>query len=201
MMIYSGADTEAFLNEGDSDYLLVTFNEISFIANGSRYWGKPLIERNRINAIGIASRTPSWFLPSEISDICNRSRPILDRFKGRIVLSGHSMGAYGAIKYSGLFGASTVVATVPQYTIDRSILENDPRPPNPYFHPGRHRGMHPRRMNCPARFSSSVISDISSVRISTNTWRSIIRESTSFTFPTRTMSFREFSPARKDSFA
>jgi hypothetical protein len=144
MMIYSGADTEAFLNEGDSDYLLVTFNEISFIANGSRYWGKPLIERNRINAIGIASRTPSWFLPSEISDICNRSRPILDRFKGRIVLSGHSMGAYGAIKYSGLFGASTVVATVPQYTIDRSILENDPRPPNPYFHPGRHRGMHPR---------------------------------------------------------
>lgn len=143
MLIHSGRDMEFFLNSGDTDYLLVMFGEIAYLANGTNYWGKPTIERRRVNAIGIAARTPNWFPRADLDAFVTKHRALLDRFRGRIVLAGHSMGGYGAIKYSGLFGASAVVATVPQYTLDRSILPNDKRPRIPYFNPELHKDMQP----------------------------------------------------------
>jgi hypothetical protein len=144
MLIHSGKDMEFFFNDGGSDYLLVTFGELAFLADGKRYWGKPMIERHNIAAIGIAARTPNWFPHQDIDEFLARHRSILDRFKGRIVLAGHSMGGYGAIKHSRRFGASTVVATVPQYTLDRSSLPNNTRPAIPYFRPELHTGMEPK---------------------------------------------------------
>ena len=144
MLLRSGRDMEFFLNNGESDYLLVAFGEIAFLADGRNYWARPMIERRNINAIGIAARTPNWFPHADLEEFVAEHRDLLDRFAGRIVLVGHSMGGYGAIKYSGLFGATTVVTTAPQYSLDRSILPNDKRPPIPYFRPELHTGIEPR---------------------------------------------------------
>lgn len=144
MLIHAGKDMEFFFNDGRSDYLLVTFGELAFLADGKRYWGKPMIERNNITAIGISARTANWYPRADIDTFVAANRPLLERYKGRIVLAGHSMGGYAAIKHSGLFGASHVVATVPQYTLDRRSLPNDTRPVIPYYNPALHKGMEPK---------------------------------------------------------
>lgn len=143
MLIHAGKDMEFFRHEGASDYLLVAFGEIAYLADGKNYWCKPMIERRRVNAIGIAARTPNWFPRSDLDTFVATHRDLLDRFAGRIVLAGHSMGGYAAVKYSALFKATTVVATAPQYSLDRRILPNDTRPPVPYFDPALHNGMQP----------------------------------------------------------
>jgi hypothetical protein len=144
MLVHSGNDMEFFVNAGESDYLLVTFGELAYLADGTRYWGKPMIERNKINAIGIAARSPNWYPKPDIDAFIAAQQPLLDRFKGRIVVAGHSMGGYAAIKHSRRLGASTVIATVPQYTLDRSSLPNNTRPPISYFNPALHTGMEPK---------------------------------------------------------
>lgn len=146
MLIHSGADMEFFHHPGRSDFLLVTFNEIGLLADGRNYWGKPMIEANGISAIGIVSRTPNWFLPpDDIDRFLEQHGHILNGFKGRIVLAGHSMGGYGAIKYSGKFGASTVIATCPQYSLNRKARgQTGDGPPDPFYVEALHEDMHPK---------------------------------------------------------
>lgn len=144
MLIHSGRDMEFLFHSGDTDYLLVSFGEIAYLADGKNFWGKPMVERRRVNAIGVSARSPNWFPRADVEEFAARHRDLLDRFKGRIVTVGHSMGGYAAIKHSRLLGASTVVVTAPQYTIDRAAIPNDTRQPIPYFRPELHTGMHPK---------------------------------------------------------
>jgi tetratricopeptide (TPR) repeat protein len=52
-----------------------------------------------------------------MEELCEAARPLFRQYRS-ICLYGFSMGAYGAIKYSRMIGAQTVVAFSPQHTID-----------------------------------------------------------------------------------
>lgn len=145
MLLHSGRHTEFFYNEGRSDYLLVTFNEIALLADGKNYWGKPMIEERGISAIGIVSRKPDWFLPrDDIDEFLSRHGALLRTFKGRIVLLGHSMGAFGAIKYSRAFGAGTVIASCPTYSLNPIARGRTDRDTPPFYIKEIHEDMHPK---------------------------------------------------------
>ena len=145
MLIHSGKETEFFYNKGNSDYLLVTFNEIALLADGTSYWGKPMIEQNGISAIGVVSRKPNFFMPrDDIDEFLARHGDLIRNFKGDIVLMGHSMGAFGAIKFSKAFGADTVIASCPIYSLNRSVRRSPVRPTEPFYIPELHDDMHPK---------------------------------------------------------
>ena len=146
MLIHSARNTEFFFHEGRSNYLLVTFNEIALLADGKSYWGKPMIERENITAIGVVSRKPDWFMPGDdIREFLTRHGDILRGFKGDIVLVGHSMGAFGAIKFSKAFGATTVIASCPIYSLNPAMRGRTDRPDPPFYVEALHKDMHPRR--------------------------------------------------------
>ncbi|MBB2171473.1 tetratricopeptide repeat protein [Gluconacetobacter asukensis] len=127
LLIAQSDMTEAFFLEGETDFLLITFNHLSIRANGSDFWGRSIAEKAGFNCLGFMSKTPHWF-PRNDRIFENESvKKILDRFSTKIIY-GHSMGGHAALKHSNRLGASVVICFSPQYSIDPSItLQNDTR--------------------------------------------------------------------------
>ena len=59
------------------------------------------------------------------------------------VIYGYSMGAYAAVKYSGLFQTTTSVAIAPQFSIDPADVGHFDRAYSHYFAANLHAGMAP----------------------------------------------------------
>lgn len=116
-MIHRAKHVELIYAENSSDYLVITFNGTGTRADGKRFWGDSFLKKNGISALGFVSVDRNWFPRESMEELYEIARPILERYKYRCTY-GASMGAYGAIKYSRLLGADTVVAFSPQYTID-----------------------------------------------------------------------------------
>lgn len=116
-LIYDGDDVVVRRDEGASDWTLVTFNEVSMVAAGGRYWGQSFARKAGLTAIGFVTKSLNWFPTPATMQAIEAIAPHLRPDRPR-VLYGHSMGAYAAIKFSRALRAETVVASCPQSTID-----------------------------------------------------------------------------------
>jgi hypothetical protein len=144
MRIHTGGDFDIFSHEGASPYLLVTFNEVGRLGDGAYYWGRPVVEAKDISTVAVVTRKADWFRNPEIDAYLKANPQLFSRQKD-VVAVGYSMGGYGAIKYSRMVGAATVVAFCAQYTMDPALLDGrDSRAPHKYFNPAIHRDMQPR---------------------------------------------------------
>jgi hypothetical protein len=144
MRIHTGGDFDIFSHEGASPYLLVTFNEVGRLGDGAYYWGRPVVEAKNISTVAVVTRKADWFRNPEIDAYLKANPQLFSRQKD-VVAVGYSMGGYGAIKYSSMVGAATVVAFCAQYTMDPALLDGrDSRAPHKYFNPAIHRDMQPR---------------------------------------------------------
>lgn len=144
MRIHTGGDFDIFSHEGASPYLLVTFNEVGRLGDGAYYWGRPVVEAKNISTVAVVTRKADWFRNPEIDAYLKANPQLFSRQKD-VVAVGYSMGGYGAIKYSRMVGAATVIAFCAQYTMDPALLDGrDSRAPHKYFNPAIHRDMQPR---------------------------------------------------------
>lgn len=122
-LIASAGPINAFLSEGRSDYILVTFNDAAdaLKTDGQTFWAKPLVEKNGITTIGVVTTAKNWYAPEAMEAVAAKLKPILARYK-TVLCYGNSMGGYAAIRFSRLFDATHVLAIVPQAGIDPAVV-------------------------------------------------------------------------------
>ncbi|MBP0492518.1 hypothetical protein [Roseomonas indoligenes] len=139
-LLHDDEHIQALYLEGGSDYLLLTFSEMSFVADGRRFWGDTLARKSDLAAIGIVAKQPNWFPRASMEVLAENLESVLAGYAERVGY-GFSMGAYGAVKYADLLGLTTIVALSPQSSINKAdVGREDPRYTR-HFRPSLHSGM------------------------------------------------------------
>lgn len=124
-IVFKGEELFAHQHRGSSSYLLITFSSAGHIDQASQWFlMRDVVQRNDITCIGITSSSKNFFISPEIFEIEKQTRQLRSRYS-EVVILGVSMGAYAAIKYSKLFGATRVISFSPQYSLDADELELD----------------------------------------------------------------------------
>jgi hypothetical protein len=127
---------QLFFRPGRSDYTLVTFNDRGMVADGKTFWAQALADRLDINCYGIVSKGPNWFPFEPTGQLLN-----LVKSDGPVVTYGHSMGGYGAIKFSRILNAEVALAFCPQYSISPNDNDGQDRRYAAYYRDKLHRNM------------------------------------------------------------
>jgi tetratricopeptide (TPR) repeat protein len=117
MIVFESDEIEVIYEPADSDFLLITFGTVAHRPNGTSFFGQPVTRRAGISALAFTSTRPNWYPAADMRRARDALSGILSNHKQRVMF-GFSMGAYGAVKYSGLFEVQTSVAICPQYSID-----------------------------------------------------------------------------------
>ncbi len=104
-----------------TELLVVTFNELGFTNRSDDFWGRSVFETLNQDCLGIVSKERRWF-SGILDEIAHASLPIRSRYK-YVIGYGFSMGAFAALKGSGLLGFDAVLALSPQMSIDPAIVE------------------------------------------------------------------------------
>lgn len=115
--IYEDDALHVVSHSGDSDYMLVTFGDLVSLATETRFFADTPAIKLSINCIGFMAKQPNWFPKRNMEAAISALNPLLSRHSRRLVYGG-SMGGYGAVKYSGLLGATAVIAMCPQWSLD-----------------------------------------------------------------------------------
>jgi tetratricopeptide (TPR) repeat protein len=109
--------------DGSSAFILATFSNFGFAANGKAFWGESLCAKEDFRAIGFVAKANNWF-PESSMRRAQAALPVADR---PVVTYGHSQGGYAALKYAALLGAAGVLAFAPQFSINPSVVPRDRR--------------------------------------------------------------------------
>lgn len=98
-------------------YLLITFNTVASTADGDWFFGEPIVRFTGGAALGFMTKAKNWFPQEYMAQAREAISDILSSYPERL-LYGYSMGAYGALKYSGLLGSTTAISICPQSSIN-----------------------------------------------------------------------------------
>jgi tetratricopeptide (TPR) repeat protein len=123
---------EAHIATHSSPYLLITFAPSTLTANGNRFWGDNLVAKTNIAAVGLIAKKPNWYPRASVEAAEFRCREYVQSYSERVTY-GASMGAFGAIRYARLFGATTSIAFAPQYSINPKLVQEWDRRFTRYF--------------------------------------------------------------------
>ncbi len=116
MLVFSGKELVAHWNEGESDYLLVTFDQLNHEGVAETHFLlQPQVVPGRISCIGVTTRQKNFYRSPEIADVA----AAVARVRGDrpVIVFGQSAGGYAALKYSGLLGADYVIACSPFFAV------------------------------------------------------------------------------------
>ncbi len=137
------AETEhvsAIAQDLGGDTVVVTFNEMGFVRNGTHFWGDEFLSKLGVSAIGIVTPRPNWYPPRDMDEIIPA---VLANVKGRrVVTYGHSQGGFGALKFSGRLNASVALCFCPQWTINPDDVRSFDSRTTPYFDAALGNGVH-----------------------------------------------------------
>lgn len=89
-------------------------------------FGGPLFKSRRINHLAVTCLSPDWWQTGAIDAAGAAIRDAVARFP-RVVHYGSSMGAYGALFFSGIVEPDCVVAIAPQFSIAPNQAPNETR--------------------------------------------------------------------------
>ena len=140
MMFYEDHGSEVFFQPGRSDYLVITFSELTQRPNGRTFWGSVPLQHLGIPAVGFVAKRARWFADTFVRRALAAARPKMEGYARRITY-GFSMGAYGAIRHAGVLGAQTTIACSPQWTIEPAKLQGIGQPFARHFREDKHVGM------------------------------------------------------------
>ena len=136
MLVAENEWAQLFFRPGRSDYTLVTFNERGMVADGQTFWAQALADRLDVNCFGIVSKGPNWFPFEPTGQLLS-----LVKSDVPVVTYGHSMGGYGAIKFSRVLNADVALAFCPQYSISPNDNDGQDRRYAAYYRDKLHRSM------------------------------------------------------------
>ena len=115
-IIYEDEDIRAFLKKGSSNFLLITFSDLTGVGKDVFFAEKPVF-KNNISCIGVIAKKTNWYPSKNMIKLKKNVAPLTSAYRN-IVLYGGSMGGYAAVKYSRLFCATHVIALCPQWSIN-----------------------------------------------------------------------------------
>ncbi|MDR3448148.1 MAG: hypothetical protein P4M15_00070 [Alphaproteobacteria bacterium] len=116
-IIYDDDEIQVIYLAGKSSYVLITFSDLYTRADGTRFFADIPAVKADLSCIGVVAKRGNWYPKRNLEAAASI---ILDHIRGyeSRILYGGSMGAYAAIKYSALLGATQVIAFCPQWSID-----------------------------------------------------------------------------------
>jgi len=131
-----GGKGEGFLEKGTRhslmfvrrpvNRLIVTFDNLSNVNNTSSTrvpWAYKFARDSNVSHLGIMAHAAAWFRDETLIE---RMKKLADTgfFEGydRVVFTGTSMGAFGAIIFASLVKGAHVIAFNPQSTLDESLV-------------------------------------------------------------------------------
>ena len=118
------AEHKALFIEGD-DTLVVTFDNLDDARQSVEErlpWGVKFITSQGWSALGLGAHGWTWFRSEAVFDFFDEltQTGFFDRFR-KVVFYGASMAGYAAAAFSSAAPGATVIALVPQATLDRSV--------------------------------------------------------------------------------
>lgn len=113
-VIYDDDDIQALWHAASSDYLLVTFDHREARPDGRRFFADHVAKWKGISTLGLVAKSANFYPARSVRRVAEVFASERARFK-QVVLLGLSMGGYGVIKFSNLFGADTLVAINPSW--------------------------------------------------------------------------------------
>lgn len=124
MIVFDGQEIVINYHEGSSDYIFVTFNSLGTNnhENKERYFLQPIAEKYNFACLGIITKVNNYYLHPEMQEVIDICNNITKNYK-KVIITGLSMGGYGALKYSKALNADVVFPMSPRCTID---LEQQP---------------------------------------------------------------------------
>ena len=122
MIVYAGKQIVVHANEGATDYLLVSFNQLnSEHVASDHYFLQPQVEHQSISCIGVMTTEKGFYLSPEMREVV---RIVDETRRGRpVIVFGQSMGGYAALKNSAALRADYVIASSPFYSMDPDDLD------------------------------------------------------------------------------
>lgn len=134
--LYPGGDGRGFLEKLDrhavtfhhrsAARLVVSFDNIGVVNDLSfarEPWGWKFFRDQNWSHMGLFARTKAWFRDEEIIAYMEEKAKsgFFNRFS-QVVLTGSSMGGFGAMTFASLVPNATVVAFNPQSTLDERLV-------------------------------------------------------------------------------
>ena len=119
-LIFSGEDIRVLYSEVNSvhETLIVTFTPLVHKDfDPPLGFGQLFFTKRGYSTLCFISARPHWWQVTDIFDALTEAVKVTGRFK-KIVCYGSSMGAYGALMFSGRLEATHVIAAAPQFSID-----------------------------------------------------------------------------------
>lgn len=131
-----------YYNKGMGKDLVVFFPPMSWNRKIAPIWGRTLCEKLMLNALIILPKVASWYAKKEVRTFSEYVKKY-KRKDGRVLLYGHSMGAFAAIKYAKLLKAEYVMAFSPQASISPKFCGGYDSRYATHYERGLHDEMHP----------------------------------------------------------
>lgn len=116
-LLYDDAELRVIWRQGFSDFLFISFGDLSSLASGLRFFADQPARRRDWSALAFVAKRGNWYPRQTMATAWSSFADRLAAFRHRVVF-GNSMGGYGALKYSGRLGAETVIALAPQWSLD-----------------------------------------------------------------------------------
>lgn len=112
--------------ERSADTLVVSFDNLSSARDDAidrTPWGYGFVAKNGWSQLGVMTFAPDWFRNAELLDYLQNlaKSGFLKRFK-TVVMTGTSMGGYGACAFASLAPGCTVIAFSPQSTLKKDLV-------------------------------------------------------------------------------
>lgn len=119
--IYSSADLDVFVRDGEGGTVAVTFS------NWTSVQPRPLWEKQlQTPAVFFVALRNHWYQVQDAGAAIEAATPHLARFSRR-VLMGSSMGGFAAMAFAAKMGATRTVAISPQVSLDPSLAPFEKR--------------------------------------------------------------------------
>lgn len=80
-------------------------------------FGEAMFGKNAIRTVYITCTDGSWFQYPDLHQAAEAVRAVVCRFE-EVITYGTSMGGYGALLFSSMIGATTILSCSPQYSVD-----------------------------------------------------------------------------------
>jgi hypothetical protein len=122
VVVFETDEIEIIYVDRGSDDLLLTFSPLQMIAGDLRFFADGMASRAGLSALGIVNKDYGNYFPAAHMDAAMEVlQPILDSYAERIGF-GHSMGAYGVLKYARLLNLDYTIGISPAYSINPADL-------------------------------------------------------------------------------
>lgn len=116
-LIFEDDEIQAFWFQGESPYVIISFGDMSYLANGRGFSIEIPVSKNGMSCLGVMAKRANWYPRGSLVHLRQAAEPYLARY-GERILYGPSMGGHAALKASALMGARTTIALCPQWSIN-----------------------------------------------------------------------------------